>query len=106
MTDDLRPPITTTDTGIPAASDDHSLTVGPNGPTVLHDASLYRDVMTDQDREHLAGNIIAHASAGVSTDVQKRVIDYWTQVDPGLGARVAAGLGRPDAELAVPPTLG
>jgi catalase len=35
-----RPPTTTTDSGIPVASDEHSLTVGPNGPTVLHDAHL------------------------------------------------------------------
>ncbi|MDX6655247.1 MAG: catalase, partial [Solirubrobacteraceae bacterium] len=33
-----RPPTTTSDSGIPAATDEHSLTVGPNGPTVLHDA--------------------------------------------------------------------
>jgi catalase len=36
MTDPRRPP-TTTDSGIPAASDEHSLTVGPAGPIVLHD---------------------------------------------------------------------
>ena len=32
-----RPPITTTPSGIPAASDEHSLTVGPNGPILLQD---------------------------------------------------------------------
>lgn len=32
--------ITTTQTGTPIASDEHSLTVGPNGPTVLHDRYL------------------------------------------------------------------
>ena len=31
------PPRTTTDAGIPAASDEHSLTVGPNGPVLLQD---------------------------------------------------------------------
>ncbi|MGH8919047.1 MAG: catalase, partial [Actinomycetes bacterium] len=31
------PPTTTTDSGIAAPSDEHSLTVGPGGPTVLHD---------------------------------------------------------------------
>ena len=31
------PPATTTNSGIPAASDQHSLTVGPTGPAVLHD---------------------------------------------------------------------
>jgi len=30
-----RPPITTTDAGIPVASDEHSLTVGPSGPILL-----------------------------------------------------------------------
>jgi len=32
--------ITTTQTGTPIASDEHSLTVGPDGPTVLHDRYL------------------------------------------------------------------
>jgi catalase len=55
--------------------------------------ALYRDVMDATDREHLATNIVAHASAGVSAAVQTRVIAYWTNVDPQLGQRVAAGLG-------------
>jgi catalase len=42
----------------------------------------------------MASNIVGHASAGVSDDVQRRVIGYWTSVDAGLGARVAAGLGK------------
>ena len=33
-TDDPEP--TTTDAGIPVSSDEHSLTVGPDGPIVLH----------------------------------------------------------------------
>src|SRR5690606_7395708 len=32
--------ITTTQTGTPIASDEHSLTVGPDGPTALHDRFL------------------------------------------------------------------
>jgi catalase len=55
--------------------------------------TLVRDVMSPTDREHLASNIVAHASAGVSSDVQRRVIDYWTNVDAELGGRVASGLG-------------
>ena len=57
-------------------------------------AALYRDVMSDTDRDHLVTNIVAHASDGVSDEIQTRVIRYWTNVDAGLGARVAAGLGR------------
>jgi catalase len=30
-----QPPRTTTDAGIPAGSDEHSLTVGPDGPILL-----------------------------------------------------------------------
>ncbi|MDX6467206.1 MAG: catalase, partial [Gaiellaceae bacterium] len=55
--------------------------------------TLVRDVMDDTDRAHLASNIIEHASAGVSADVQRRVVEYWTNVDGDLGARVADGLG-------------
>jgi hypothetical protein len=46
MTDELRPPTTTTDSGIPAAS--------------------------EADRDHLVTNIVAHASDAVSDDVQQR----------------------------------
>jgi catalase len=54
--------------------------------------TLYRDIMTATDRDHLAANIIAHASAGVSAPVQARVIEYWANVDAQLGAHIAAGL--------------
>jgi catalase len=56
--------------------------------------TLVREVMDDTDREHLASNIIGHASNDVTDDVQRRVIAYWTSVDADLGARVAAGLGK------------
>ncbi len=39
MTDE-RLPVTTTDAGIPAASDEYSLTAGPNGPILLQDHYL------------------------------------------------------------------
>jgi len=54
--------------------------------------TLYRDVMDTTDRDHFVTNIVAHASDGVSGDVQARVIGYWSSVDAELGARVAAGL--------------
>jgi catalase len=56
--------------------------------------ALYRDVMSETDRTNLATNIVAHASDGVSGPVADRVVAYWANVDPDLGARVAAGLGR------------
>jgi catalase len=62
--------------------------------------ALYRDVMNDTDRDHLVANIVAHAGDGVTDDVQRRVIQYWTHVDPQLGRRVAAGLGHGEAQAA------
>ncbi|MCW3065861.1 MAG: catalase [Solirubrobacterales bacterium] len=62
--------------------------------------TLYRYVMDDADREHLATNIVAHASDGVTVVVQERVIAYWTKVDPDLGALVASGLDRRDSRRA------
>jgi catalase len=56
--------------------------------------ALCRDVMDETDRDHLAHNIVAHASDGVSDRVQQRVAEYWSRVDTQLGAKVAAGLGR------------
>ena len=54
--------------------------------------ALYREVMDDARRAELVANVVGHASAEVSAEVQDRVVDYWTQVDAELGARVAAGL--------------
>ncbi len=43
---------TTTDAGIPAESDEHSLTVGPDGPILLHDAYLIEQ-MAQFNRERV-----------------------------------------------------
>ncbi len=56
--------------------------------------NLYRDVMSETDREHLVNNIVTHMSQGVERFIQERAVNtYWYQVDPDLGARVAKGLG-------------
>ncbi len=56
--------------------------------------ALYRNVMDDTDRAHLAANIVGHAGdPDVQPDVKKRVVEYWSQVDPDLGTRLAEGLG-------------
>ena len=51
MTDKKVPP-TTTDAGIPVASDEHSLTVGRDGPIVLHDHYLIEQ-MANFNRERI-----------------------------------------------------
>jgi catalase len=55
--------------------------------------ALYRDVMSETDRAHLLGNIVAHATQGVEHDVQLRVVEYWRCVDADLGARLAKAVG-------------
>ena len=50
---DTRPtPPTTTDAGIPVESDEHSLTIGPDGPILLHDHYLIEQ-MADFNRERV-----------------------------------------------------
>jgi catalase len=56
--------------------------------------ALYRDVMSQADRDSLAANIVGHAGdPDVSTAMRARVVAYWTSVDAELGASVAKGLG-------------
>jgi catalase len=61
--------------------------------------TLYQAVMDDTDREHLVTNLVGHARQDTTKDMQQRVIAYWSRVDPGLGAKVAAGLGHDIASL-------
>ena len=71
-----RPPTTTTDSGAPVSSDEHSLTVGPNGPTVLHDAHLVQK-MQHFNRERVPERVVhakgsgAHGFFEVTGDVSQ-----------------------------------
>lgn len=53
--------------------------------------NLYRDVMTDQDRENLAGNITGHLS-GAQKRIQLRQTALFFKADPDYGRGVAKGL--------------
>src|SRR4051812_49817428 len=74
MSKDQRPPTTTTDSGIPAPSDEHSLTAGPNGPTVLHDHALVQKLQ-HFNRERVPERVVhakgsgAHGFFEVTADV-------------------------------------
>ena len=56
MTDE-RPPATTTDAGIPAASDEYSLSVGPNGPLLLQ-ADYLVQKMAQFNRERVPERVV------------------------------------------------
>jgi catalase len=72
-------PTTTTDSGIPVASDEHSLTVGPGGPTVLQDHYLVQK-MQHFNRERVPERVVhakgsgAHGFFEVTEDVTQ-----WTR---------------------------
>ena len=78
MSDDARrtPPTTTTDSGIPAPSDEFSLTVGPGGPTVLHDHYVVQK-MQHFNRERVPERVVhakgsgAHGFFEVTEDVSQ-----------------------------------
>jgi len=55
--------------------------------------TLVREVMSQADRDNLASNILGHASdPDVTAQMKPRIVQYWTSVDPDIGAAVAAGL--------------
>ena len=56
--------------------------------------TLVREVMSQEDRDHLVTNILGHAGdADVTDEMKPRIVQYWTNVDPDIGAAVANGLG-------------
>ncbi|MDX6593290.1 MAG: catalase [Gaiellales bacterium] len=59
---DEHDPITTTDAGIPAASDEYSLTVGSDGPILLHDHYVIQK-MAQFNRERVPERVV-HAKGG------------------------------------------
>src|SRR4030081_2395729 len=71
---DITPPATTTDSGIPAPSDEFSLTVGPSGPITLHDHYVVQK-MQHFNRERVPERVVhakgsgAHGFFEVTEDV-------------------------------------
>jgi catalase len=53
--------------------------------------NLYRKVMTDQDRDHLIGNIVTHL-CNAKKKIQIRQTKIFSKADPEYGQRVAEGL--------------
>jgi catalase len=70
----------------------HAYTPRPDDDDFGQPGVLYREVLSETDREHLASNIVGHATNAVTPEIQTRVIEYWTNVDQDLGQRVADGI--------------
>ena len=58
--------------------------------------ALFRDVLSEEGREHAVANIVGHAGDGVSPTMQRRAVEYCAKIAPELGAAVAEGLGISD----------
>ncbi len=54
--------------------------------------NLYRDVMAEQDRKNLVGNIVSHLG-GAQKRIQLRQTALFLKAEPDYGKRVAKGLG-------------
>jgi catalase len=60
----------------------------------IQPGTLYRQVMSPTDRDHLVDNLVWHLSQGVERFIQDRAVkSYLSPIDPNLGARVAKDLG-------------
>jgi catalase len=55
--------------------------------------TLYREILSDRDKQNLTGNLVDHLSDGVERAVQARAVEHWYKVDAELGANIAAALG-------------
>jgi len=55
--------------------------------------TLYREILSQVDRDHLVENLIGHLGTDVEKAIQERAVGHWKQVDADLGARLAAGIG-------------
>jgi len=82
---------------------DVSGTAGRHSYTLSDDdffqaGELYRRVMTDEDRDHLIGNITTHL-CNARKRIQLRQTAIFYKADPDYGSRVAKGLGLDVAEV-------
>ncbi|MGH3671149.1 MAG: catalase [Pseudonocardiaceae bacterium] len=54
--------------------------------------TMVREVLSDEQRGRLVGNIVGHLLGGVSEPVLQRAFEYWRNVDKDLGDRIEQGV--------------
>ena len=67
-------------------------TLHPEDDDFGQPGTLYRDVLTEPERERLVANIVGHVGGTRIPAIRERALQYWRNVDADLGARVEAGL--------------
>ena len=65
--------------------------------------ALYREILSETDREHLVSNLAGALSDGVEHAVAVRSVENWSKVDADLGSRLAARLGLASSNGAAAP---
>jgi catalase len=103
---DNKPSFTTNDAGIPVPSDAHSLTIGPNGPILLHDhylieqmANFNREKIPERQPHAKGGGAFGHfeVTADVSKYTKASVFQPGTKTDVLIRFSTVAGeRGSPD----------
>ncbi|WP_116244511.1 catalase [Nocardiopsis sp. FIRDI 009] len=100
-------PITTTNAGTPVASDEHSLSVGRDGPLVLHDAYLI-EKMAHFNRERVPERVVhAKGSGAYGTFRVTNDVSEFTRADvfqPGRRTPMLARFSSVAGELGSPDT--
>ncbi|WP_017597960.1 catalase [Nocardiopsis lucentensis] len=100
-------PITTTNAGTPVASDEHSLSVGRDGPLVLHDAYLI-EKMAHFNRERVPERVVhAKGSGAYGTFRVTNDVSEFTRADvfqPGRQTPMLARFSSVAGELGSPDT--
>jgi hypothetical protein len=95
----------TLSTGAPAPSDRNSLTIGPDGPILLHDVHFleqmahFKREKVPERQPHAKGSgafgvieathdVSAYTLGGARSPVLERAFDYWKSIDPEVGSRI------------------
>ncbi len=55
--------------------------------------TMVREVLDDDARERLVGNVAGHLSDGVSDAILARAFEYWKNIDQDLGERIEQAVG-------------
>jgi catalase len=50
--------------------------------------TMVRDVLNDEQRDRLVGNVSGHLKGGVSEPILQRAFEYWRNVDKDIGDRI------------------
>src|SRR5690606_37021779 len=54
--------------------------------------TLVTKVMDDEQRARLVANVVGHLKKGVSEPVLERAFEYWKNIEPTIGERIASGV--------------